>query len=100
MKLLIASVFTMTGLAKATQAPYSMTRALALVPFEDVENKNYQLRGQGFSAVELSVVGGFANALQAHFDTAFKGMPLEMELKTSMDKQGRNIITGFITGKN
>lgn len=100
MKLLIASVFTNTGIAKASGNPYAMTRALALVPFEDIENKNFQSRGYGFNAVEMSVSNAFADELQTKFQTAFKGLPVALALRTSLDRDSRNVIVGWADGKD
>lgn len=95
MKLIVAAAFTNTGIAKASQQPYSMTRATVLMPFTDVENSNFQSRGEGFSAVELSVASTFSTQFQNHFNQSFKGVPVQLDLTTSLDREGRNIIVGF-----
>ncbi len=95
MRLLLAAVFTNTGIAKATQNPYSMTRAAVLQPFQDVDNQNYQSHGTGFVSVELGVSPNFSNELQKYFNTSFKDSPLQVDVLTQLDRDGRNIITGF-----
>lgn len=100
MKILVAAAFTNTGIAKASQQPYSMTRALVLMPFTDVENSNFQSRGQGFTAVELSVASSFATQFQNQFNSSFKGSPVQMELITSLDRDGRNVIVGLDSSQN
>lgn len=101
MKLLIASVFTNTGIAKKTGNPYSMTRALALVPFEDIDNVNFQSHGHGYSAVEMGVSTVFAGEFQDKFKAAFKGLPVALDLKLSLDRDSRNVIVGWAdNGKN
>lgn len=99
MKLLVASVFTNTGLAKTTKNPYSMTRALVLMPFTDIENSNFQSRGQGLTAVELAVNESFSTALLNQFGAAFKGLPIQMDLALTLDRDGRNVIIGFVDPK-
>jgi len=100
MKFIVASAFTNTGIAKVSQQPYSMTRALVLMPFTDVENSNFQSRGEGFSAVELSVASSFATQFQNQFNSSFKGSPVQMELITSLDREGRNVIVGLESPQN
>jgi hypothetical protein len=95
MKLIVACVFTNSGIAKESQKPYSMTRAVVLVPFRDVENSNFQSRGEGFSSVEMSVDTNFSTSFQNQFHTSFKGVPIQMDLTTSLDRESKNIIVGF-----
>jgi len=94
-KLLVAAVFTNTGVAKASGNPYSMPRATVLGDFIDVENSNFQSRGLGFNPVELSVSPAFSDSLHKYFADNFKGLPVSIDLVTSLDREGRNIITGF-----
>lgn len=96
MKYLIASVFVNTGIAKVSQQPYSMARALVLSPFVDTEASSFQSRGVGFSAVELSVNNAFATQFQNEFNRVFDGLPVEMDVSTSLDRDGRNVIFGFV----
>lgn len=96
-KYIVAAAFTNSGIAKASGNPYSMTRAVVLVPFTDVENSNFQSRGNGFNVVEMSVSNDFATAFQNQFNANFKGTPILMDLTTSMDRETRTIITGFET---
>jgi hypothetical protein len=95
MKSIVACVFTNTGIAKASGNPYSMTRALVLVPFSGTETANFQSRGDGFKAVELSVSSAFAEPLHNHWLSTFKGQPVVLDLSLSMDSEGKNIVTGF-----
>jgi len=97
MKYLIAAVFTNSGLAKNSGNPYSMTRAVVLMPFTDVDNAKFQSHGSGLSPVELSVDSSCSTQLQNHFNAQFKGFPLEIDVKTSLDREGRNIITGLVS---
>jgi hypothetical protein len=96
-KFIVAAAFTNSGTAKASGKPYSMTRAIVLVPFENISNANFQSTGNGFSAVEMSVSSHFATNFQNQFNASFKGTPIQMDLATSMDRDTRTVITGFET---
>ncbi|HEY8034245.1 MAG TPA: hypothetical protein VIF37_01480 [Methylobacter sp.] len=96
-KFIVASAFTNSGNAKASGKPYSMTRALILVPFNNVSNANFQSVGNGFTAVEISVDSNFATSFQNQFNASYKGTPIQMDLSTSMDRETRTVITGFET---
>lgn len=94
-KYIVASVQISSGIAKASGNPYSIPRALVLVPFQSRETQNYHLKGSGFTPVELSVSESFYPELEKHFVMNFKGFPLELDFSTSLDSQGRNLLTGF-----
>lgn len=94
---IVAAAFTNSGNAKGSGKPYSMTRAVVLVPFTIVSTANFQSTGNGFSAVEMSVDSNFATAFQNQFNASFKGSPIQMDLTTSMDRETRTVITGFET---
>jgi hypothetical protein len=95
MKILLAAVFNNTGLSKANQTPYSIPRAVVLTPFQDVDNKNFQSHGAGFSPVELGVSTAFYPHLKTSFDREFIDLPVYFDVETALDREGRNIITGF-----
>lgn len=95
MKCLIASVFTNSGIAKGSGNPYSMTRAVALVPFNGTETSNYQSRGVGFTAVEMSVNSNCATQIENEFNRLFDGTPVFMDLVTTLDRESRNVIMGL-----
>jgi|GEM_PF-5978494 len=97
MKYLILNVVTNSGISKTSQKPYSMSRALVGVPFQDVDTSNFQAHGFGFSAVELSISSSFSTAFINQFNSLFKGTPIEIDLETSLDREGKNIIVGFST---
>ena len=94
-KYIVASVQISTGIAKTSGNPYSIPRALVLVPFQGRETQNYHLNGVGFTPVELTVSESFYSELEKHFSSNFKGLPLELDFLTSLDSQGRNLLTGF-----
>jgi hypothetical protein len=95
MKILLSAVFNNTGLSKANQTPYSIPRAIVLTPFQDVDNKNFQSHGAGFTPVELGVSTAFFPELKTTFDRHFIDHPVYFDVETALDREGRNIITGF-----
>ncbi|WP_019867563.1 hypothetical protein [Methylovulum miyakonense] len=97
MKTLVSAIFVNSGIAKASQKPYSMARAVVLNPFQPTDTANFQCHGVGLSAVELSVSDGFITAFQNQFNADFKGQPVLYDIDTVLDREGRNIIVGFAT---
>lgn len=95
MKMIVAAAFTNSGTAKGSGNPYSMTRAIVLMPFQNVDNTNFKSIGQGFSAVELSVSNDYSTQFLNLFNSSFKGSPVQMDLLTSLDREGRNVIVGI-----
>lgn len=95
MKYIVASVQLSSGIAKASGNPYSIPRALVLVPFQGRDTQNYHLNGFGFSPVELTVSESFYPELEKYFQTNFKGLPIELDFQASLDSQGRNVLIGF-----
>ncbi|MFZ2450502.1 MAG: hypothetical protein WAW36_08285 [Methylovulum miyakonense] len=97
MKTLVSAIFVNSGIAKASQKPYSMARAVVLNPFQPTDTANFQCHGAGLNAVELSVSDGFITAFQNQFTADFKGAPVQYDIDTVLDREGRNIIVGFAT---
>lgn len=95
MKYIVSLVMTNTGIAKATNKPFAMTRLNVLVPFIDVDRETFQSHGTGLSTVELSVSSSCATAIQNSFNQSFQGMPIAMDLDTSLDQEGKNVVIGF-----
>jgi hypothetical protein len=92
---LVASVFSNTGVSKASGKPFQMNRATVLTPFSERNTPNFQSHGSGLNAVELSVADHVFAELDKHFSTAFKRAPVPVDLETTIDGDGRLQIIGF-----
>ncbi len=97
MKYQVICVNVLTGISKEKQIPFAMHRCSVLDEFNQVESKNYQNRGLGLAAVELAVSEQFYDSLEREFDRQYKGAPVSMELKTRLDREGKNVVSGFYT---
>jgi hypothetical protein len=95
MKCIVSAVFTLSGTGKESNKPYSMTRIGVLVPFQDVDTPNFKNHGQGFNVVEMGVNNNFSTELINKFTSLFKGTPIIMDLTTSLDREAKNVVTGY-----
>lgn len=95
MLFLVTSVFCNTGIAKGSGKPFQMHRATVLTPFSERNTPNFQSNGSGLTAVELSVVDSVYPELEKHFQAGFKRNPIFVDLDTTLDGDGRMMITGF-----
>ncbi|ANE55661.1 hypothetical protein AYM39_11105 [Methylomonas sp. DH-1] len=71
-----------------------MPRANVLVPFTGRQSANFQSNGAGLSTIELNVGDNCFDALQAQFVGKFKGLPVPIDVDTSMGEGGVTIIVG------
>lgn len=92
--LIIAGVSNMAGVSKASGNQYSMNRVIALIPSENRDTANYSLKSLGLRTVELEVGSNCYQALHDRFQQNFKGLPVPIDVETSMNGEGKTVITG------
>ncbi len=95
MKITIIKVTLSSGISSKTKEPFSMPRALALIPVELSNSTNYKVLGAGFSAYEYDVADNFIDDFITRFKTDFKGLPVVYDLDTQPRERGNHIILGF-----
>lgn len=92
--MIFSSVFKNTGTAKATGNPFSIPRANVLVPFLGRNSATFQSNGVGLVPIELSVGESCFDALLSSFTSKFKGLPVPIDVDTSMGEGGITVIIG------
>ncbi|HCW06358.1 MAG TPA: hypothetical protein DGG95_03220 [Cytophagales bacterium] len=95
MRFLISSVNSISGIAKASNQPFSMQRVTALVPHEDVDTAKFQNHGHGFGSVELTVSNSFYPELERKFSSDFKDLPIYYDFQVSIDNRSNLTLIGF-----
>lgn len=93
MKLTVLGVKNISGNAKETGNPFTISRLIAITPIEMVNQKNVQISGHGFEVAELELDPDSLNK--------FAGLkfPISLDLETdSKAIRGKfeTVVTGFV----
>lgn len=96
----VAGVVLSSGVSTKTGSPvpYSMAEVAVLMPGVPVNSQNRKVSPIGFPMlVNLSIRGDDTLPLniQAAFNSIGGGQPCFMDFKTSMNHEGKTIITGY-----
>jgi len=95
MKLNVINITESTGIAKKTQKPFCIRQLSFIGDFETVNTETYQRSGAGFTPVELPISDACFSDLLSFFQQSFIGVPLLIDLESSINSRGQTLITGF-----
>lgn len=95
MQLKVLNVTHSSGISKKTGSSFDMKQLSFMGDFESVDSQNYKRQGFGFNIIDVNISDSFFPDLASYFRDKFKGQPLLIDFKTSVNGSGHIIVTGF-----